>query len=104
MLAPRLGFAVRVAPSVWIWPRAGVTYVRLSSRIGSDGPAGTTDLFAATVEAPVAIALGPKAFAMIGPTVDIGLSGSNTSNSIPNPSLGIKETDVGLQAGFVLYF
>ncbi len=105
LVAPRVGFAARLAPAVWLWPRAGITYVRVSTDQGSGGTSQTSSLFAATIEAPLVLALAPNALALIGPTVDVGLSGSS---KIDNPgatfSSDIKETDIGLQASFLFYF
>jgi hypothetical protein len=106
LVAPRVGFAGRLAPTVWIWPRAGVTYVNFST--SPTGGSQSSHLFAATVEVPVVVALAPQALLLIGPTLDLGLSGSTT---ISGSALGgtdltrdIKETDIGFQVGFALGF
>jgi len=108
LVAPRIGFAARLAPAVWLWPRAGITYVYVSSNLGGGGSSATTNLFAATVEVPVVLALAPQAIAMIGPTLDLGLSGSskvsNDQVPIAGTSTDIKETDIGLQISFAFYF
>jgi hypothetical protein len=107
LLAPRLGFAGRLGPTVWIWPRAGITYVNVSTD-GSGGTSQSSYLLAATVELPVVVELAPRALLMIGPTLDLGVSGSTTLNSLVvgggNNTRDIKETDIGLQIGFALYF
>jgi hypothetical protein len=106
LVAPRLGFAARLGQSAWLWPRAGITYVSLSVDVGA-GTSETVSLFAATVEAPVVVMLAPQAILLIGPTVDLGLSGSTKLNG---GTLGTgtnsdqKETDIGVQAGFALSF
>jgi hypothetical protein len=104
LIAPRLGFAARLGQSVWLWPRVGITYVSFSSEPGA-GFSQSSSVFAATVEAPVAVALGPQAILLIGPTVDLGLSGSTKINSdtAGNSSNDIKETDIGLQVSFLFY-
>src|SRR5581483_11436686 len=105
LIAPRLGFAARLGPSVWLWPRAGITYASFSTGVGA-GLSQDSSLLAATVEAPVAVALGPQAILLIGPTVDLGLSGSTKTNGdigIGTPSSDIKETDIGLQVSFLFY-
>jgi hypothetical protein len=102
LIAPRLGIAVRVAPSIWIWPRAGITYARLWQDDGST--TGTEDLFAATLDVPVVLALAPHVLASVAPTVDIGLSGRNHPNDGFTPPSDIKESDIGLQAGLVVFF
>jgi len=104
MIAPRLGVTVRLGPSIWLWPRAGITYVSFSADIGQ-GTSQSSSLFAATVEAPVAVMLAPQAILLIGPTIDLGLSGSTKINgdTAGIPSTNIKETDIGLQVSFLFY-
>ena len=107
LVAPRVGFAARLAPAVWLWPRAGITYVYDWSDVGGIfGPAsGSSNLFAATVEAPVVLALAPQALALIGPTIDVGLSGSNKAiDGTGSFDHDLKETEIGLQASFMFYF
>ena len=104
LIAPRLGFAARLGQSVWLWPRVGITYASFSTDIGG-GVSTSSDLLAATIEAPIAVALGPQAILLIGPSVDLGLSGSTKLNgdTAGTNSSDIKETDIGLQVGFVFY-
>ncbi len=107
LVAPRAGFAVRLAPAIWLWPRAGITYVHLWNDFGGtiQASSGSASLFAATVEAPVVLALAPQALALIGPTVDVGLSGSNhVTDGTSSVKHDLKETDIGLQASFMFYF
>ena len=89
-------------------PRAGITYVNLSTDSGSGTSSQSSYLLAATVELPVVVALAPRALLLIGPTLDLGVSGSSTVNGLAvglgNTSRDIKETDIGLQASFALYF
>jgi hypothetical protein len=118
LLAPRVGYALRVGRTVWVWPRAGITYASFSNS-GTFGTASappnststnSTRVAAITVEAPVAIALGSQAVILVGPTVDIGISGTiksgGTSGGVTNTSTSssAKESDVGLQAGLALSF
>lgn len=107
LVAPRAGFAVRLAPAIWLWPRAGITYVHLWSDFGGtiQLASGSSSLFAATVEAPLVLALAPQALALIGPTVDVGLSGSNkTTDGTGSLKYDLKETDIGLHVSFMFYF
>jgi hypothetical protein len=54
------------------------------------------------------VALSPRAILLLGPTVDLGLSGSTSftpgEGGTASVRRNIKETDVGLQASFALYF
>jgi len=107
LVAPRAGFAVRLAPAIWLWPRAGITYVHVWTDFGGSiqPSSGSASLFAATVEVPVVLALAPHALALIGPTVDVGLSGSSkVTDGGSTFNYDLKETDIGLQASFMFYF
>lgn len=117
LFAPRVGYAVRVGRTTWVWPRAGITYASFSTSTSFSSVSapttgtstGSTSLTALTVEVPVAIGLGPQVVILIGPTIDISLSGtikSGGSSSSPNPgaSSSANESDVGLQAGVALSF
>ena len=101
LFAPRVGYAMRAGSSVWFWPRAGITYLFVSN---SNSGAKAT-LLAATVEAPLAVTIAPHAMILIGPTVDIGLTGSQSvsgGTGTGTSSLSIKETDYGLQVGLLI--
>jgi hypothetical protein len=107
LIAPRIGFAARLGQSVWLWPRVGVSYVSLTID-GGGGTSQDSNLFAATVEAPLALALAPRAILLVGPTLDLSLSGSTKIASPviaggPNESNDIKETDIALQVSFLFY-
>ena len=105
--APRIGYAARLSPTVWLWPRAGITYVNASNdTFGTDTGTVSVSLFAATIEAPLTVAVVPRALILVGPTADIGLSGTRKSSSSaagPAPNRDIKETDFGVQAGVLLF-
>jgi hypothetical protein len=110
ILAPRIGFAAHLGPTVSLWPRAGVTYLRSwsdNSQGGKAGSSSSSNLFAATLEVPLAVTLTERAAFLIGPTLDIGLSGGRTSEPPPgstasSTSTDIKETDVGVQAALLI--
>ena len=65
-VAPRLGYAMLVAPSLGVWPRIGVTYIYSDSN---------TNFLALTVDALAAFVVGPHLAITFGPTLDVGLSG-----------------------------
>jgi hypothetical protein len=95
VFAPRLGYAAVINESVGIWPRIGMTYESLS--LGSD----TVHAYALTLEAPLVITPMPHAALTIGPTLDLGLAGSETEGA--GGSVDIKETGIGVQAGLLIY-
>lgn len=84
---PRLGYALRASDIVSFWPRAGISYVRLSER-------GTSAyLLAATLEAQLVVTPVRQFGFLLGPTADIGLSATNT-----------RWSEVGFQAGLIGWF
>jgi hypothetical protein len=94
-LAPRFGYAANVAPKLSIWPRGGITYEHVTNDNGA-GTTATQSFFALTLEAPFAILVVPRAAFLIGPTLDIGLSGTTSG-------VDQKFTDFGIQAGLLLF-
>lgn len=104
LLAPRIGYAVPVGPSVAIWPRAGVTYWHISNNPSGTGTDTSSSAVAVTIEVPVTILLAPRVAFTIGPAVDIGVGGS-TSASVGGASVSAdqKYTDIGGHAGLLLF-
>lgn len=81
-VAPRLGYATMVAPSLGVWPRVGVTYIYSNSN---------TNFLAVTVDALAAFVAGPHLAITFGPTLDVGLSGKP-----------VKYTTVGVYFGLAV--
>jgi hypothetical protein len=108
VLAPRVGFVARLAPTVSLWPRGGITFITTSTdtKVGTMAiTSASGNLLAFTIEAPLAFNLSRWAAVLVGPTIDVGLSGSNKTT----PALGgattttdNKVTEFGLQAGLAL--
>jgi hypothetical protein len=90
MVMPRVGYALALGQSVAIWPRVGFSYLHAS------GSGNTASLYAGTLEVPVVISLGPNVALLVGPTLDVGLGGSQSQNGL---TLDDKETDLGVQFG-----
>ncbi len=99
LVAPRIGYAVRLGPAVSIWPRGGITYLSVSSESGTGGSTSTVSAVALTLEAPLMFQAAPRAFILVGPTVDLGLSGSRSSGAT---SIDETITDFGFQTGLLL--
>jgi len=98
--APRVGYFLTFTDKVGFWPRAGFTY-----RTFSAADASGHDL-AFTLEAPFAFTLIPHVVFWGGPTLDVGLTGSQ-SNKLANgttTSLDFNATEIGIQTGLVVYF
>jgi hypothetical protein len=81
-VAPRLGYAMMVAPSLGVWPRLGITYIYSASN---------TNFLALTVDALAAAIVSPHLAITFGPTLDVGLSGKPT-----------KVTTIGLYFGLAV--
>ena len=77
LLAPRIGYALPVGPSLAIWPRAGVSTWHVSNNPSGTGTDSSSSAVAVTIEVPVTILLAPRVAFTIGPTVDIGVGGSS---------------------------
>jgi hypothetical protein len=102
MLTPRVGYAARLARVVALWPRVGVTYLSLTSSSSAAMSTSTTSSrFALTIEAPFALVIAEHLAATVGPTVDLGLGGSQSAGAM---SIDQKATDIGVQCGLLGYF
>ena len=103
---PRLGYLLRAAPTVAVWPRVGLTYVHSSSTSTSTTTNQKTtltgSLTAVTIEAPIAIRLWPRVAALIVPFGDIGVSGSNELGLFGS-NVDVKETEFGVQMGILIF-
>jgi hypothetical protein len=111
LLVPRVGYVLMFQDEIGIWPRGGVSYVTVSAE-SDDGTVDTSaNRLALTLEVPLVISPVPHAGFSIGPTLDLGLSGSNeatTTNPLTNTQTtgerDVTGTELGLQAGVFLYF
>ena len=98
--APRVGYWLRFADFVGFWPRGGFTYRTFSA----DDASGHE--FALTLEAPFLFTVIPHVGFWAGPTLDLGLTGSQSLEQ-PNgttTSLDFNATSIGIQTGMVVYF
>ncbi len=87
-LNPRLGYAVQVIDGFSFWPRAGFSYVHLSS--GSQ----SSYLLAGSLEVQFVVTPLQHFGFMLGPVLDIGLAGTSD----------LKLTQVGLQTALLGWF
>jgi hypothetical protein len=90
MVMPRVGYALALAPTTALWPRVGFSYIHVS------GSGNSGSLYAVTLEVPLVIVLGPHVALLAGPTLDLGVGGSE---EMSGTTLDIKETDIGVQFG-----
>jgi hypothetical protein len=89
-LSPRVGYEVSLGDSFAFWPRAGISYLNITS----EGQDSAAYLLAATLEALFVASPAPHFGITFGPTADIGMGGSGNS----------KVSQYGVQAGFVGWF
>jgi hypothetical protein len=112
--SPRVGYALPLSDQFAFWPRAGVTYFSLSQESKSTGANPTTrtttvhglgvDLEAMFVYTPV-----PHFGITACPVVDLPLSGSSSSETLPStgpnpPDDKVRFTNFGLTLGLLGYF
>jgi hypothetical protein len=99
LLAPRVGYAMGLTPSITFWPRAGVTYV------SADFGATTSSQLALTLEAPFVFGLTDHFGLSASALLDLGIAGSNETTVGPlTMSVDHTVTDIGIQVGAVGFF
>ncbi len=94
-ITPRVGYAAMFTPSVGIWPRGGVSYV-LTSSDDLD-----VNFLALTLGADLALVPVGHTLITVGPTVDVGLSGSVETDL---GDADVTATVFGLSAGIGIWF
>jgi hypothetical protein len=115
LLAPRLGMFLGATPKLGIWLRGGITRWALSSERDRDNGDGTTTrttyaatLVAVTLDPQLVISPVPHVGITVGPTLDIGVSGSaeTTGSSSTSGSVDTELTasSYGVTAGLVAMF
>jgi hypothetical protein len=107
VLAPRIGYAIRISSAFAVWPRAGLSFIYASSdttAMGMSQGTSSSSVFAATVEVPFGFTVAPRIVIVFGPTLDVGLTGSNKNNPAGGTSTttDVKDTEVGVQAGLLV--
>jgi hypothetical protein len=99
LVAPRVGYALRLGSHFALWPRVGFTYTQVSTNPAGAGADLTVKAYAITLEAPFAIAIGPRMALHLGPAFDIGVGGSTAAGG---GSLDSSTTDLGVHAGLLI--
>jgi len=112
--APRIGYALAIAPGIAFWPRAGVTYYSFNVESTSTGPTPVTDSdtlkgFGLNLEPLFVFSPVPHFGITAGPVVDLPLSGSLSSETTPStapnpPDDKYRFTNFGLALGVLGYF
>lgn len=109
-IAPRVGYCFMFNDTVGIWPRGGFTYASAKTEVNNPGNAPDTgtefSVLDLTLEGMLVITPVPHAGFMVGPTIELPLSGSgevdqgNTTQDIDK----VKITTIALQAGVFVWF
>jgi hypothetical protein len=115
LFAPRIGMFIAASPKLGIWLRGGITRLALSSESESSSFDGgtikstyTLTLVDATLDPQLVFTPVPRVGITVGPTLDIGLSGSveRTGNGSVSSSTDTEfnASSYGVTAGLVALF
>ncbi|HET9956881.1 MAG TPA: hypothetical protein VFQ61_20435 [Polyangiaceae bacterium] len=88
LLAPRVGYALPLGKLVTFWPRAGFSYVK----------PGDAHLIGLSLEGMFVISANPAWGVLVGPTLDVGISGKSSGGDWSELAVGIPT--LGLVATF----
>lgn len=107
LFEPRVGYAFMFHEMIGIWPRGGITFLSESAE-SADNDERSSSAWAITLECPLVINPVPHVVFGIGPTLDLGVTGS-TENDPSEPMAPTTEFDntmhdIGLQASLTAYF
>lgn len=107
LLAPRVGYAFMFNDTFGIWPRGGITFLH-AGREADNNDEASSSVWALTIEAPLVIAPLPHVAFTVGPTLDLGVTGSTEVNPAepdePTVDNDFNVWDLGLHAGMTVYF
>jgi len=99
LFAPRVGYAFAFNDIVGIWPRGGFTYKSLNADPVSE------HVLALTIECPFVFTVIPHVAFWAGPTLDLGLTGSQSvkNGNGTTTSIDFNSTEIGIQTGLIGY-
>jgi hypothetical protein len=105
-IAPRAGYVVPLSPSVYFWPRAGVSFTLLadSPPSGSITGSSTIQQFGVDLEGMFVASPVEHVGITFGPVIDIPMSGSASIGSGTNRSQDSSHFHFGLTAGLSVWF
>jgi hypothetical protein len=91
LVSPRVGYAIPFSDMFAFWPRGGITYA--ASRAEADnGDEISASVFALSVEAMFAITPVDHVAILLGPYLDIGLTGEAEEQDVGDPAI---DRDIG---------
>lgn len=107
LFQPRVGYAFMFSEMIGIWPRGGITFLSESAE-SADNDEQSSSALALTIECPLVINPVPHVVFGIGPTLDLGITGSTENNPsepmAPTTEVDTTMHDIGLQASLTAYF
>jgi hypothetical protein len=100
VFAPRVGYALTFTDLIGFWPRAGFSYLTASAANDS------LSSFALTLEAPFTFTPVRNVVFWAGPTLDLGLTGSSSTEQANDTKVSrdFKATQFGIQTAMLVYF
>jgi hypothetical protein len=109
LAAPRVGYALNLAPDITMWARGGVSivYAKVDPAAAYVSGAASSHFVAATIELPFVFTVLPRLALVAGPTLDITFNGHLTRPTLgygAAPSYDESVTEIGLQGGVLAYF
>lgn len=108
LFAPRVGYVLRLAPWLSVWPRAGVTWAYTTGDVPDASTGGQASVWSqawlATVDVPLALAIVPRVAFTLAPTLDVTLASKSEAGAAQGPTSmsQAKLVEVGLMAGLVV--
>jgi hypothetical protein len=109
-VAPRIGYIIPMGEKLSLWPRVGVEYHNVSSSDVGSG-SGSITQFALEAEAMLVISPWNHFGFTVGPTIDVPITGEQTTTSTPTAGGTSTSTRVdsamfqfGLSAGMLGHF
>lgn len=107
LFQPRVGYAFMFSDMFGIWPRGGITFLHEGFEAGNNDETSSS-AWAITIDAPLVIHPVPHVVFGIGPTLDLGVTGSSEDDPAdpddPTTETDFTMHDFGLQASLVVYF
>jgi hypothetical protein len=87
----RAGYALRLGHAVSFWPRGGLAY----HTVNADGLGADRNLLSLELEGMFSLAPGEGWALLLGPTVNVGLSGESANNDLSENCFGVMLGVVG---------
>jgi hypothetical protein len=109
LAAPRIGYAMNLAPDITLWARGGVSvvYAKVDPAGAYISGSASSHLVAATIELPFVFTVLPRLALVASPTLDISFNGHlarPAPGDLAVASYDESVTELGIQGGVLAYF